>query len=125
MGHLQYSLENYMGAIENYSRVSGYSSSIYLHPAGLMGEANCHEQLGNFESAIEIYTRIETLKDDFGFKNLARLGKVRCLGMKGNFPEARRALDAVRTDRSMFTEQAEQILVWLEGLQEHSLQPGN
>ncbi|MDR2733358.1 MAG: tetratricopeptide repeat protein [Spirochaetota bacterium] len=125
MGHMRYSLENYAAAMEDFARVSGYSSSMYLYPAGLLGIANCHEQTGNIESALETYSRIEVLNPDFGFKNLARLGKARCLGLKGDFQGARQALENVRQDHSPHTEQAEQILVWLEGLQERSLLPGN
>jgi len=125
MGRLRYSLENYAAAIEDYTMASRYSSSIYLYPAGLMGIANCHEQSGNIESALETYSTVEALGSDFGFKNLARLGKARCLGLKGDFQGARQALENIRQDRSPYTEQAEQILVWIEGLQERSLLPGN
>jgi len=125
MGHLRYSLENYAAAIEDYTMASDYSSSIFLYPAGLLGVANCYEQMGNIEAALGAYSAIEALESDFGFKNPARLGKARCLGLKGDFQGARQALENIRQDRSPYTEQAEQTLVWIEGLQERSLLPGN
>jgi predicted negative regulator of RcsB-dependent stress response len=132
LGHLQYNLENYAAALENYRRASRYSSSIYLHPAALQGIANIHEQTGDLDRAVEYYSRIEASPRHFGYRNIALLGKARCLGMKGDIREARRLLQIVLTERCPLTGQfsplageAEQILVWLDGLQETLDLPGN
>jgi predicted negative regulator of RcsB-dependent stress response len=129
LGRIQYDLNNFAGAIESYTRASRYSSSIYLYPAAILGIANACEQTGDTEDAIEQYERIETLGSaSFGYENVARLGRARCLAVKGNFAEARRLLDLVRSARSHFSEEADQMLVWLDGLEgskDTPLVPGN
>jgi len=123
LGHLQYSLENYTAAIESYTRASRYSTSIMLFPAGLLGIANSYEQSGESEKAIEYYERVAALALDFGYRNIARIGWARCLGLTGKAGEARSLLESIISENAPFSEDAAQVLVWLDGIEEAPLVP--
>ena len=126
LGHMQYGLENYAGALESYTRAAGYSSSIHIYPASLLGIANCYEQTGEHERAIEYYSRVETLSSGFGYKNTALLGKARCLAVQGDLREARRLFEIVSNESgSPLSEEANQALIWIDGMQETPILPGN
>jgi len=128
LADMQYKLENYAAAIESYTRASKYSSSIHLYPASILGLANTYEQTGDLEKAVVQYDRIGTASNSFGYRNSALIGKARCLAVMGDRREARRLLEIVSAGNSLLAEEAEQVLIWLEGLdslQETQILPGN
>lgn len=114
LADIQYRMENFAGAIENFSRVRDYGSSTYLYPSALLGIGNCHEQSGEMTKAVDYYESVASLTDHFGFKDLALLGKARCLGAQGKIDEARKVLENVRSDTSAFGDEAMRLSIWLE-----------
>ena len=114
LANLQFKLDNFTGAIENFLKVVAYSKSGYLYPAALIGIGNCHEQSGDLVKAIEYYDVVGQLVEHYGFRDMARLGKARILGAQGKIDEARKALEGLRSDVSSFADEAMRLSIWLD-----------
>lgn len=114
LADIQYRLENFSAAIENFTRAMDYSKSSYLYPAALIGIANCYEQSGESAKAADYYDAVGTLADHFGMRDIALLGKARVLGAQGKFDEARKVLEGFRSDISAFADEAMRLSLWLD-----------
>ncbi len=114
LADIQYRMDNFAGAIENFTRVKDHGKSSYLYPAALIGIANCYEQSGEPAKAVDYYDAVGALSDHFGLKDMALLGKARVLGAQGKFDEARKVLENIRSDVSAFADEAMRLSIWLD-----------
>ena len=114
LGNIKFGMENFAGAIESFGRAANFKTGIYLHPAALVGIANCHEQQGDLAKAIDYYDRVIVLSKSFGYRDISRLGKVRCLGIQGKIADARKTLGEITRETSAFSAEVSRLSAWLD-----------